>query len=513
MSNKSDFLTRLAEVIKTNGDIKAVDHNDLLDAYLAEKVAWADEVLDFMDKTTYDPAGIAEQLVGLAEAQSMTNKEVNGVTLISDGTGESYLNDKGEYTDVSRLPDYLKGVADIGSDNTSLWLTTPKSQYFNGNTYFVYIDLSDNERKIAQYNHAGDLWTVTAWAQTTFVGGSNSTTKDYAHASPSVLVDSNGIIHITYTTAKNADVYYVRSTSAEDISAFNAEVTIATGTTVSASYTSMIEHNSKVVMIYRGEDSGKSAIRRKISLDAGATWINDVLLIENASTDPDARVYYQTKISKDGRLHLSFHDSTTALSNHDLFHVYSDNISDAIPDFYTLDNPATLETLPISLVGNAKIYNSISAGWETCYMLGTAIDNEGDIHIVAYVKKASEDGELLHFYYNGSAWVNNLVIKADLSSWTVGSIQGDIINHNGVLLLMSEYITDPSYGTYGKAEIKEFISFDNGITWNVSTLVTTKTPTTTANPFYVRGTRDIGWFNGSNDYGVGKSVLFATRQR
>lgn len=466
-----------------------------------------------MKKADYDPQAIVEQLIGLTANQAMTNKTVNGVVLKNTGTGESYLNDKGEYSDVTRLPDYLKGVANIGSNNSSLWLVTPKSQYYNGNTYFVYIDFDDNKRKIAQYNHANDEWKVTAWTQTLFALGSNYTNKDYAHASPSVLVDSNGIIHITYSSAKNAGIYYIRSTNPEDILSFNSEVTIATGTDVSASYTSMIEHNNKTVIIYRGEDNGKSAIRRKVSLDAGATWDDDVLLIENAGSDPNGRVYYQSKISKNGRLHLSFHDSSSPYGNHDLFHAYSDNISDTIPSFYTIEHPSTVETLPLSLTGNAKIYDSVSAGWSTCYMLGTAIDDNGNIHIVTYVKKASETGELLHFYHDGNSWVNNLVVKADLSSWTVGSIQGDFINHNGVLLLMTEYISDPAYGTYGKSEIKEFISFDNGLTWKESSLITSKTPTTTANPFYVRGTRDIGWFENSNDYGDGKRVLFATRQR
>jgi len=43
-----------------------------------------------MSTGVYDPAAIAEQLVGLVAAQSLTNKSVNGVTLTTGGGASSF---------------------------------------------------------------------------------------------------------------------------------------------------------------------------------------------------------------------------------------------------------------------------------------------------------------------------------------------------------------------------------------------------------------------------------------
>lgn len=48
--------------------------------------------------STYDPASISEQLVGLTATQSLTNKSVNGVTLITGGSSTSYLSADGTYS-------------------------------------------------------------------------------------------------------------------------------------------------------------------------------------------------------------------------------------------------------------------------------------------------------------------------------------------------------------------------------------------------------------------------------
>lgn len=51
-----------------------------------------------MDKATYDPALILEQLVGLTAIQILTNKTINGVVLNSGGAATSYLDATGSYS-------------------------------------------------------------------------------------------------------------------------------------------------------------------------------------------------------------------------------------------------------------------------------------------------------------------------------------------------------------------------------------------------------------------------------
>lgn len=53
-----------------------------------------------MSKATYDPANIAQQVVGTTAAQSLTNKSINGVTLTAAGSASQFLNGAGGYTSV-----------------------------------------------------------------------------------------------------------------------------------------------------------------------------------------------------------------------------------------------------------------------------------------------------------------------------------------------------------------------------------------------------------------------------
>ncbi len=65
-----------------------------------------------MSTAVYDPAAIGEQLVGLIAAQSLTNKSVNGVTLTTGGGSSSFLNAAGAYVIPAGAGDMLAAVYD-----------------------------------------------------------------------------------------------------------------------------------------------------------------------------------------------------------------------------------------------------------------------------------------------------------------------------------------------------------------------------------------------------------------
>ena len=54
-----------------------------------------------MLKSVYDPASVSEQLVGLTASQSLTNKNVNGVTLSNGGAATDFLNEEGNYVPIA----------------------------------------------------------------------------------------------------------------------------------------------------------------------------------------------------------------------------------------------------------------------------------------------------------------------------------------------------------------------------------------------------------------------------
>jgi len=80
--------------------------SDAIDSLSSNKMSIAD----------YDAAGISEQVVGLTAAQSLTNKDINGVTLTSSGAATQVLYDDGLY----RVPPGSTGGEANDGANTGL---------------------------------------------------------------------------------------------------------------------------------------------------------------------------------------------------------------------------------------------------------------------------------------------------------------------------------------------------------------------------------------------------------
>ena len=413
------------------------------------------------------------------------SKEILGVGVIEVGVVDPYMKE------------YLKGVANVGTDNSQLWLISPKAQYFNGNTYVVFIDFTDNKRKIGKYNHETDIWDVQTWIQTSFVGGGNTTNKNYAHAAPSIHITDDGYINLGYTGYAQNTVYFIRSTNPEDITAFNAEKLVEdTGGSGSQSYPTILDKNGTLVYFFRGHDGSSVVLSRAISVDNGLNWTNIIHITDHYP-------YYQVRKDLNGRIHIAWHDQVGGV-NKDLLYIYSDDAEVASPSWKVGGGAAI--SIPIAIASTARLFDSDADGWDDCYLLGCETDNNGDVHIFGYATNAVDTAQLLYFKYN-AGWIKSIFLTEDLSASTAKSnIQGDLLYRNGALMLITEYITDPDYETEGKAEIKEYISLDNGDNWIFSGYVTRETVSTVANPFYIRNSRNIAWFEGSRDYGVGKAI-------
>ena len=385
----------------------------------------------------------------------------------------------------------------VGDNSTSLWLTCPKAVYYNGNTYVVYNDYDDNKRKIAKYNHDTSTWTTATWTQTAFATGGNTTGRDYAHAAPSLMIDSSGYINIAYSSYKNDGQYFVRSSNPEDITSFNSEVTVSTGTTIaeSPSYSTLFEIGSTFVLFYRGSDSGNTALRRALSTNNGGTWTNDIAIT-------DYYPYHQVRIDGSDNIHIAWVSNSTGVRE-DLYYMYSENPEATIPTFK--DVTGSSQSLPVS-VGDAKVWDSSTAGWDTSYILGFVLDDDNKPHIFTYAEDSIDTDKLLYFEYN-SGWNETTIIEENLNSWTQGAIQGDCIFKNGNIYLMVEHLTDTTWGTYGFSEVWEWVSHDKGVNWKFNRCISRDSKDTTANPFYARNSGERFFYIGDNDYGVGKEIM------
>ncbi len=84
-----------------------------------------------MDTATFDPAGISQQLVGISASQSLTSKEINGVTLNSTGLPSVFLNATGSYTTPAGGGNMDTSVYDLLGINEQLIGTTASQNLTN----------------------------------------------------------------------------------------------------------------------------------------------------------------------------------------------------------------------------------------------------------------------------------------------------------------------------------------------------------------------------------------------
>ena len=489
---------------KQNGDIEnAGEYLDNIKTLLAA------EGID----TTIDPSvsvPVTQAIPGYA-TQWLDGRGVPADSLGRNGdyyyridNGFVYNKQSGSWVFVSKLVTINEEVSAISNiDNvTSLWLINAKAKHYDGYTYFVYIDFDDNKRKIIRYSHTDEEWSSVVILDTTsFLGGGNADGQDYAHAAPSVFVDSDGYINVSYTGYKQGTLYNIKSSNPNDISSWNSEVQIVSGLT-NSSYAILVEVDGDYVMFYRSYASSP-IIARKVSSDNGTTWGAE-LEINNYYP------YYVVKIDSNDRIHLAWHYYDESL-HQNLYYTYCDDIKEASPIFY--NGAGVSQTLPLT-TSDCKVYDS-TIDWEEFYIAGIGIDSSNKVHIVGLATDATGSGsisvsaedQLMHYEYT-SGWNRTVILSSDninRSAYAKGVIEGDVKcdSENNIYCCFCIDID-------GETEIYEYKSPNNGIIWIKNKEITAGSNKPNTLPDYVVDGSGIKimWFSGEQDYGDGKYIFY-----
>ena len=173
------------------------------------------------------------------------------------------------------------------------WTQIPEARatWFNGVVYFGYVNGSNGNVEIRSYA-AGVVSAAT-------VLHSAMDTPADSHDAPAILVRPDGYIVVAYSAHLGGTLYTRVSSAAEDISSFEAEVTI-TGLTYT--YPILVQRLAEVSdPVYLWYRTGTTGLRYHKSSDGGATWAAG-----NAG-DPvyaDGASYW--KIVSDGQWRIDF---------------------------------------------------------------------------------------------------------------------------------------------------------------------------------------------------------------
>ena len=391
-----------------------------------------------------------------------------------------------DYITILHLGD--KAVYESYKKGTSLWLITKKAQYFNGYIYFVLIS-SSNKINICKINDS------TGCSSYYEVGTS---AKLSGHAAPSVYIDINGYIYLTWSdyTASPYEITFVKSTNIEDITAWGSEETVSTQ--IYSTYPYITGVGTNIVVFWR---EGTAEIYKKIRT-SGGTWGNSQTIFNGGSDKP----YFQVVKGSNDRIHLAYHYQTDSYSfpnkDHDLYYAYSDD-AELESSVWKSANGTTL-SLPLAETADAKIYDTTNSGWDNTYILGISVDSNNIPHIAATRYDNVNSAELFHLSWNGSSWNESIILQdSGLTSGLSEHGDGDIYidGFDNVYITFSIII-----GSY--KEIKEYVSINGGSSWSKNKDITTGSNahnTLCSYPLNLNEGRLV-FFNGSDNYDTIKNI-------
>lgn len=218
-----------------------------------------------------------------------------------------------DYERVLHLSD--ETIAYGAKNSHGVWHNRPKSAYFNGITYFAYLNGVEEEVNITTYNHSSNAWTISTVVSTTF---------DEPHCSPTLAIDSEGYIYVGFGEYDlGLDIHLYKSTNPEDITAWDADLEPYSGG--AATYCIiLIDSNDNIVVTWR--DSSK--MYKVYSTNNGTDWSAAQTIVDlGAGQD---RVYPALTIDDNDRVHLAYTPWQTYWSAYrNIYYAYTDNVCNA----------------------------------------------------------------------------------------------------------------------------------------------------------------------------------------
>jgi len=402
-----------------------------------------------------------------------------------------------------------------------LWLNRSKAVTYGDATYYAYANYSNDNIYVAKYDHS----TGTVTQSDT---GFNTQDSHDAHASPVLYINSSGYIYVVRPAGgSTGDLDVFRSTnSGGDITGGWGSAYVihaySSGVIERFTYPHLMQlSDGTFVCNYRCfvGGSGKEGRMYVCTSSDAQTWNTPVLIMQGDVSPPGTTWSYQyadSFIDENDRFHLVYHayEDPANLRNHNIYYQYSDNIDNASPTFEAIDSSSV--SIPMWKDGNALVFDSLTPGWDTCYLTGFTLNEDNEPLIVAELLDSSMTDTLISFKWSGSSWESNIIEEDNEMGY--GSLyslvfarapsDGAVTFFDGRYYVAHLFVEDN--GTTDVTTIREWYSTD-GVTW---TLNATFIPDGTDNltvPCYPENVTEacrLVALVGDLDYDAGHNIAF-----
>jgi len=379
----------------------------------------------------------------------------------------------------------------VSNDGAWCWFQDPRALYYNGVTYFGYVDTSGNI-KISAFNHATRLIT-------TFTLHAALEVDD--HDAPSILIrDSDKRLMVWYSKHNGTAEYLRISTNPEDITSWGAETDLD-GSVGAATYDYanpaqlLGEANDPIYVFFRESDyaaADKRLLDVYKSTDGGSTWGAAIQVYTPGGVKI---IYFKTVQNGDDRIDIIVtdgHPDNDGFTS--LYHFYYQG-----GNYYKSNGTLIVAGMPFEPGDLTLVYDGTTkASW----IWDVAIDVNG-YPVVVFEVIETEWSDFRYYYgrWNGSSWET---YEITTSGGRVGSGAGAEAYAGGIVLDHN----DPSIVYYSKQvgsywEIYKGITPDGGTSWAIQavtngSIVTNMRPVVVRNhptgftAIYMSGTYDYG---------------------
>lgn len=337
---------------------------------------------------------------------------------------------------------------------------TSNSVYYNGNTYFGYIDPNGNVR-VSSYNHAGGTVTTSP-----AIKSGLSWDK---HNMPSVLVrSSDHKLLVAFSQHDGANLYISVSTNAEDVSSWGAATDIdASLGGASYTYCSLFQlsgESGKIYLFYRDGSSSAATLCYSTSTDAGATWSAQTSLYSVSLKGS----YWAIDSDDTGRIDIVTSDGTA--KNGDTASMYHFYYSSSA--FHKSDGTTIAATKPYGTADVTKFFDGATNGSVRAPL--ATVTSGSDVYSVWAAYDTSGSSANSHYWWahwNGTSWANHTVTDT-------GSAGSDYVGEGGIALDRAAPATRVYISKRDTSKVWQLHSYtspDSGATWAEEAQITNDT--------------------------------------
>jgi len=309
--------------------------------------------------------------------------------------------------------------------------------YYNGKTYIVYHG-NDCDPYIITYTHATGVWATPVKV------GTNSLANTNNHGIPSMLIDSAGFIHVLFD-GYNSAIQYSKSNNSEDISAWTAQASPATGT-----YPQFVKFSDNSIYVFFRAIATPQDWGYIKSTDDCATWGAYVSVFQDYS-------YCKFQKGQGDFIHVGICGNNT-IASFDRYHVYY-----AYFDSTNWKNIlGTTLTIPLDITDAADIKVHDTG---TNYVPNVAVAFDALNKPYVYFNESIAAAEISTYNYkiakhNGVSWdVISMGVSTDRFQDFASAIEVSGTNE------ITAYLITGGTATSIGGNIEKWQSVDGGDTW------------------------------------------------